>query len=295
MRWDDRGAAVAQPVMGDDGEIRTLLRDDGVSLRYRVWPVPQPRATVVLFNGIMSHSLWFRPLQPALVAAGYTVVGADRRGSGPNHEHRGDAQSAGALVDDARAVIAAEHDGTRPLVVVGWCWGAILAVHVALALGESIDRLVLVTPGLCPSAEVRDAAAAGASAATGRAQDQPCVPTPIRDELFTDGPALEQFIRVDPLRLRAITPRFSALSHKLSAVALARLPRIQVPTLLVLAEHDGATDNAQTLAAFERVGAERRRVVTLPTHHGVSFEAPEALAAAMVEFVDAPPVPEARP
>lgn len=286
------GPSVADPVTTHDGELRTVVRDDGVSLRYRVWPVPQPRATVVLFNGIMSHSLWFRPLQPALAAAGYTVVGADRRGSGPNAEHRGDALSASVLVDDARAVIAAEHDGTRPLVVVGWCWGSILAVHLALALGSGIDRLVLVTPGLCPTAEVRDAAAAGASAAKGRADDEPCVPTPIRDELFTDGWALEQFIRVDPLRLQAITPRFAALSHKLSSVALTRLPRITVPTLLVLAEHDGATDNAQTLTAFERIGAERRRVVTLPTHHGVSFEAPAALAAAIVEFVDAPPEPK---
>ncbi len=264
------------------------LAQGALPLRYRVWPAPDAsaaRGTCVLLNGIMSHSGWFAPLAPELARAGLHVVGADRRGSGPNREGRGDAVSASALVDDALAIIAAEHDPARPLVLVGWCWGAILALHVAAALGpERLDRLVLVTPGLLPSAEVRGKADANARAAAGRPDDEPSVPTPIREELFTEGPALDGFIRTDPERLLAITPRFAALSAKMSALALARLPRLAVPCLLVLAEHDGATDNAATLAAFAKLAPERLTVVTLPTHHGVSFEAPAALGEAIVRF-----------
>lgn len=252
-------------------------------LRYRVWSGPDRSATVILLNGIMSHSGWLAPLAPTLVEAGMHVVGADRRGSGPNREGRGDATSARALVDDVNAIIAAEHDPSRPLVLVGWCWGAILALHVAAS--QPIDRLVLVTPGLLPSEEVRSVADANARAAAGRPDDEPCVPTPIREELFTEGPALDGFIRTDPERLLAITPRFASLSAKMAALALARLPRLEVPTLLVLAEHDGATDNVATRAAFERMPADRRTLVTLPTRHGVSFEAPVELAQAIVRFV----------
>jgi acylglycerol lipase len=271
--------------MDPNGRI-ALLPGTEVPLRYRVWPSEHARATVVLLNGIMSHSGWLAPLAPSLVAAGMHVVGADRRGSGPNLEGRGDAVSATALVDDVKAIIAAEHEPGRPLVLVGWCWGAILAVHVAMASAGAgaIDRLVLVTPGLLPSEEVRTRAAEHARAALGRPDDEPCVPTPIREELFTQGPALAAFIRRDPERLLAITPRFAALSAKMSALALARLPRLSMPCLLVLAEHDGATDNAATLAAFERIAPERRRLVTLPTQHGVSFEAPTALGEAIAHF-----------
>ncbi|MBC8072104.1 MAG: alpha/beta fold hydrolase [Deltaproteobacteria bacterium] len=282
--------------MEPDGRIAELP-DADAPLRYRVWSSTErpARATVVLLNGIMSHSGWFAPLAPSLVAAGMHVVGADRRGSGPNPSGRGDAVSAAALIDDCKAIIAAEHDPARMLVLVGWCWGAILAVHVAASMPASgpgaLDRLVLVTPGMLPSEEVRTRAAAHAKAAVGRPDDEPCVPTPIREELFTEGPALEGFIRRDPDRLLAITPRFAALSGKLSALALARLPRLTVPTLLVLAEHDGATDNLATTAAFERLAPERRHLVTLPTRHGVSFEAPAALAEAITRFA----FPESRP
>ncbi|MFO0633960.1 MAG: alpha/beta fold hydrolase [Nannocystaceae bacterium] len=271
-----------------DGELVVLRRDDGSPLRYRVWRAADPRATAVFFNGIMSHSHWFAPLVPALRAAGITMVGADRRGSGPNPEGRGDAASAAVLIGDAQAILAAESVPGRPLVVVGWCWGAILALHALHGAPVPIDALVLVTPGLLPSAEVRTRAAQGLQQAAGRRDDEPCVPTPIRETLFTEGPALDGFIRADALRLLAITPRFATLSGKLAALALARLPRLELPTLLVLAEHDGATDNAATLAAFERVGASYRSVVTLPTRHGVSFEAPQQLAAAIIAHIPAP-------
>lgn len=279
----------APTAMEVTGQLRTLARATGPSLRYRVWPVDDARATVVFFNGIMSHAGWFSPLAPGFAHARWHMVGADRRGSGPNDEARGDAPSAQALIDDAVAIIDAEHDGVRPLVVVGWCWGSVLAVHVALALGARVDRLVLVTPGLFPSAEVRERAAAAAAAAAGHADDEPCVPTPIREALFTDGPALEGFILRDPWRLRAITPRFGALSGKLTQLAALRLPKLSPPLLLVLAGHDGATDNAATTAAFAKLPPGRCTRVTLPTHHGVGFEAPEALVGAIVDFAGPPP------
>src|SRR5262249_55664286 len=67
---------------GVPGLRRTIAAHDGYSLTYRAWP-PSPaprRATVVLLNGVMSHSAWFAPLAERLAAAGFHVVGADRRG-----------------------------------------------------------------------------------------------------------------------------------------------------------------------------------------------------------------------
>ncbi len=241
---------------------------------------------MVFFNGIMSHSAWFSPLAPALAAAGLHMVGADRRGSGPNPDGRGDAPSAAALVDDARRIIDVEHDSGRPLVIVGWCWGAILAVHVAAALGDTLAGLALVTPGLCPSQEVRARAAEGVADARGQPEDVACVPTPIRDELFTEGPALTDFIRKDPLKVGAITLRFAELSAKLAQMAALRLARVRAPVLVVLAEHDGATDNAETTRVLAAVPEARRQTVVLPSRHGVIFDVPESLARAITSFVD---------
>src|SRR2546423_2991275 len=47
------------------GEVAEVRATDGTPLLYRVWAPPDPhaaRATMVFFNGVMSHSLWFAPL-----------------------------------------------------------------------------------------------------------------------------------------------------------------------------------------------------------------------------------------
>jgi len=269
------------------GRILELARPDGTTLRYRAWPTPDgPRATAVLFNGIMSHSAWFSPLADALGRDGVRVIGADRRGSGPNTDGRGDAPDARTLVDDALAVIAAER-GPAPLVLVGWCWGAALAIQCALAVDPPPAALVLVTPGLVPTAEVRTLAQQQLRTAEGRPEDEACVPSPIAEEMFTTGPALDGFIRRDAARLSSITPRFSVMAAKLSAFALVRLPRVGVPCLLVLADDDRATDNPATRTAFTALPHESVEIVTLPGAHGVIFDAPDELASAIAGFVHA--------
>src|SRR5207237_546123 len=159
-------------------------------------------------------SAWFSPLADELMGVGIRVIGADRRGSGPNKEHRGDAIDARTLVDDAKAVIQAER-GPAPLVLLGWCWGAALALQVAATLDPKPAAIVLVTPGLVPSADVRARAQAQLLAVGDAAEDDPCVPLPITEEMFTSGPALDLFILQDRERVRAMTPRFSVTSAKM--------------------------------------------------------------------------------
>ena len=62
------------------------------------------------------------------------LVGADRRGSGANEAARGDAPSSKVLIDDACRMIERERLSDRPLYLVGWCWGAVLAMGLAAEL-----------------------------------------------------------------------------------------------------------------------------------------------------------------
>jgi pimeloyl-ACP methyl ester carboxylesterase len=181
-------------------------------------------------------------------------------------------------------VIRAER-GPAPLVVLGWCWGAALAIQVALALEQKPVAVVLVTPGLLPSADVRARGREQHAAVGDAADDEAIVPLPITEEMFTSGAALDQFILKDDQRVRAMTPRFSVMSAKMSAFALARLPRLDVPCLVVLAQDDAATDNEATRTAFAALPPDRVEIVTLPGAHGVIFDAPAELAAAISGFV----------
>src|SRR5690606_6306807 len=123
-------------------------------------------------------------LAEPLAARGLRVVGADRRGSGRNEIGRGDAPSAAAVLDDAAAIITAARVPGRPLVLVGWCWGAILAVNLAAKLQAEVAGLALLTPGLWPSAEIKAGMAERGAAAAGDDPGAAVLESPITDEMF---------------------------------------------------------------------------------------------------------------
>jgi len=263
---------------------------DGYRLTYRTWrPEGPTRGTVVLLNGIMSHSAWFFPLVDALVAGGLAVVGADRRGSGLNDEARGDAPSAKAVIDDALAVIDAQAP-SGPLYLVGWCWGSVLALNLVRALGDRLTGFVMVAPGLFPSEAVQTASVRHEADAADAAESDAAILTPIVDTMFTSGPYLEGFIRLDERRLMHITPRFRALMSKLSMGALARLRRLAAPLLVLLAEDDEATDNAAVLRAIGVLDEAQVTVRKATSGHAMQFDVPEFVTSQILAFAaDASP------
>jgi alpha-beta hydrolase superfamily lysophospholipase len=263
---------------------------------YRVW-TPEPagaaRATLVLFNGIMSHSLWFWPLAAPLLRAGFKLVGADRRGSGLDAVARGDAPSGKTLVDDARAVIAQERVPGAPVHLVGWCWGAVLAINVAAEMPRELASLILLAPGLFPTAELkrRMAAQETAARAAAAAESEPCLESPISEDMFTSGPAREGFVMQDANRLALFTPRFHAIMGKLGMGTRLKLPKLDLPMLVVLASDDAATDNAETEQGFAKLtggrAAGRVQLQVIAGAHGLQFDAPDALAGAIADFAGA--------
>jgi len=257
---------------------------DGYSLTYRAWrPTSEPRATIVLFNGIMSHSGWFFPLIDPLVDAGYAVIGADRRGSGLNEEARGDAPSGKAIIDDALTIIDHSVPDGHPIILAGWCWGSILALNLVRPLGDRVQGLVLLTPGLFPTAQVVQAAQDTQAAAADAAEDEPAVETPIAETMFTKGPYLDAFVRPDPHKLLKLTPRFFAQTKKLGMGATMALRKLSLPTLVLLADNDEATDNADVDAALEKLGRTVTRT-TAPGAHGMQFDATDAVTEAILAF-----------
>ena len=251
-------------------QTRQTLAEDGYLLNYRVWTSSAPSTTLVLLNGIMSHALWFHPLVPPLLQENLHIVGADRRGSGANWQDRGDAPTAKTLVNDTAQIIHAEHNSSRRLAIVGWCWGAVLAIHVARHLGEAVDRLAFVAPGLFPSEEVKARARKIADKSDGPLE------SPVQEDMFTNGPYLEHFILNDDQRLRTITRRFFDMMSRMSISATAKLSRLDMPILVLLADEDRATDNARTMDVFRALP--QTTLGRIHAGHGVQFDAPDETA-----------------
>lgn len=267
-------------------QIASVSGADNYLLKYRVWAPARakPRATLIFFNGVMSHSAWLDPFGTRLAGAGFHVVGADRRGSGANELARGDAPSAKALIEDARAIVEREHAADQPLYLLGWCWGATLAINLAAEMSDRLKGLVLLAPGLYPTELLTTRMAASKNAGAGAAEDAAVLESPIDEELFTRGDALRSFILQDEQRLLRFTPRFASIMARMGLVASTKIAKLEKPILLLLASADRATDNTKTRAGLAKVP--NLEVEEVPGEHGLQFEAPDETVRRIVAWID---------
>jgi acylglycerol lipase len=258
--------------------IRTLVCEDGYRLQFRVWPARGlPAATLILISGMMSHSGWFRELAGLLAAWQLNVVGADRRGSGLNQRDRGDASSRDILLSDLLRTIDHE-EGSVPVYLVGWCWGAVLAVNASLTFGHRLKGLALLAPGIFPSAQVKRAIQEAMDALQHADPPPRVIPSPMKEEMFTDIPQIRQRIASDVLAVREFTPQFVHVSRQMQLVAAARLAELTLPVLLLLAARDLAVENNTTLARFQKLRKAAVTSATIPCSHAMQFEAPHETA-----------------
>jgi acylglycerol lipase len=271
----------------DDELVKEIECEDGYPLRYRVWLERGPaRATLVLLNGIMSHSEWFRELATFLAAQHLHVVGADRRGSGLNQKDRGDLPAANLLLSDLQRVV--DREVTGQLFLLGWCWGAVLALNAAPAFGSALKGVVLLAPGLLPSTEVRSVMKGAVKHAGGKL---PLIGNPLIEEMFTDRVEVREWIKNDGLALRAFTPRLLDVSQAMLLSANARLSKVSHPILLLLAAHDRMVNNEATLNAFKKLWSGDVTCMRLPYNHAMQLEASTELASNIVQWLIQQKVP----
>jgi len=117
--------------------------------------------------------------------------------------------------------------------------------------------------------------------------EMPCLKSPIHEDMFTTGPHLASFIAKDERRTKLFSPRFHSVMAKMAMGATLRLGQLGLPMLVVLADADLATDNAQTTRAFERLQRANVSIEHIQSAHGIQFDAPEELARLLVSWVRA--------
>ncbi len=275
-------------------EALSLRLADGYETAMHVYePANVAGEPVLYLHGIQSHPGWFSGSAAALAAAGHPVFMPVRRGSGAASNEPGHARSSRQLLADVTAAgrLALERTGAAALHLVGVSWGGKLAAAYASQprLGVPVASLALVAPGLAARVDV-PAATKLAIAAAALLRPRQLFGIPLSDvELFTDNPAMQEYLRADPYRLQRATARFLLASRLLDR----RLDRcgpgsIHCPTLLLLASRDRIIDNAVSRRLVERLTAGRADVRELEGAHTLEFEADAGpLMAALREWVTA--------
>lgn len=225
-------------------------------------------ATVVLLHGFAGTGRAWDPVVERLDPERYTPIAPDLGG-------RFD-----TVLGDVLAV------APERFVLCGYSMGGRVALHVALAAPERIERLVLVaaTAGIEDAAEraVRRAAdeqlAAFAESATIEAFADRWMAQPIFAGTPPEAARIwrEDLLRNDPARIAAM---LRGLGTGTMPPVWDRLGELTMPATVVAGERD-----AKYVAIGERLVAqlpEAELVVVPGAGHGVPREAPEAVAAAI--------------
>jgi 2-succinyl-6-hydroxy-2,4-cyclohexadiene-1-carboxylate synthase len=235
-------------------------------------------ATVVLLHGFAGTGRAWDAVVERLDRERYTPVAPDLRG-------HGSARDARPIEFDALAADVLDAAPPR-FALCGYSMGGRIALHVALAAPERIERLVLVatTAGIEDDAEraarreaderlARFAETATREQFAGRWTGQP---------LFADTPPeatrtwREDLLRNDPRALAAVLRGIGAGAM---APLWARVPELTMPSTVLVGERD-----AKFVAIGRRLASAMARadlVIVPGAGHGLPREAPGAIAAAI--------------
>ena len=232
------------------------------------------RGRAVVLHGVQSHGGWYRNLGKTLAEASFEAIFPDRRGSGANERDRGDAKSAGRLIQDVVELLERlKRESSAPIALAGISWGGKIAVATAAKRPDLVERLgaALSRPDPAVNVSRRERLQIVLALFT---QPRKRFKIPLTDPaLFTASPAGQAFISGDPLGIRDATARLLAASFFLDR-AVRRAPKhVKQPTLLMLAGQDRIVNNDLTLQYFERLASDRRQVILYPeAHHTLEFE-----------------------
>lgn len=243
---------------------------------------------VLLVHGMATDRRIWRETIEAL-GGGLRAIAYDRRaygGSGAPEPYGGTTVEEQA--EDAAALIA--ELGAAPAILCGHSLGAMICIDLLLRHADLARGAVLIEPpllwlspkGSAAVGRLREAAAEGA-----REGGPPGAVDAVLAELA--GP--EVVSRLDAERLEAARSAARAMAVDMAAapawrVERRRLREIGTPAIVVAGSRSSAAWRDAARALADLLGNAELR--DAPAAHGVQFEAPDAVAAAIRDLADAP-------
>jgi pimeloyl-ACP methyl ester carboxylesterase len=267
----------------------------GIRVHGLDWGGEDSGALILFLHGIGGNAWIWDDVAPRLATAlpSHRLVAIDGRDGGDT-DHPADGYERADFIAD----IVAVHDrlGGRPMVVVGHSRGGWLAAAFAGQHPDRVAGLVLVDPARLAFASPGDSAAfydrvrgalgpfesEAAALASAAREDPEGIWTEVRTRSFLFGYRRTADGRLIGKLPASAVDRLRAARTDAAAVATA-LASVTAPTLLLVAERQSPARVADKLAYAERLPDVR--TVRIDGSHFLHTDAPEAVAAAIVDFL----------
>lgn len=258
-----------------EGRVAT---DDGVSIFWRSWVPPEPKATLVIVHGLAEHSGRFEAPARFFAARDLATYAFDQRGHGHSPGRRVHVSSFDEYRRDLRAVLASAggaHPGL-PLVLMGHSQGGLVALTHALRDPSGLAGLVLSSPFLGLAERSRPSpwlAAAGRVLAT--VWPRALFPSGVDPGLLSRDPTVGAAYTADPLVSRTVSAGWFRAARTALAEAHEAAPRLRVPTLVLYAGADGLVDPEATARWIDEAPRARVEAFRYPGLYHEILNAPE--------------------
>ena len=278
------------------GQDTIVERPDGTRLRVRVAGVGP---TVVLAHGIALTLREWNLVAELLLADGYRVVAFDARGHGRS-TIGSQGVSAPVMAADLAAVL--EATGSTDAILVGHSMGGFLALEAVLEVPGLADRLAGLVLVASFAGDILDGAPQNRAEAPilrsrllPRLTANPTIGTLFAASFFGPSPSpamlaafLEMVLARDNAPLRPLLDAFT------TDALIARLPAVQVPTVIVCGLSDRTTPPRDSRRMAAAIPASRTLWVD-SAGHMLPWEAPNAIRDAVAMAGSPAPQPTVHP
>lgn len=235
---------------------------------------------IVLLHGLGgSLHVWYGVIEN--LSLHHHVVALDLRGHG--RSDGGGSLSIPGYADDVAALLNALE--LPPVTLVGHSMGSLIAQHLAIKHAEAVDNLVLVGGISYFEPPAKQAYLDRAERVEADGMDA------LVDEWLPGALAPRTHAKLPQLTglLRDLFLRNDPASYAKACRAIAKAPSLNRelighPTLLVVGDHDRSTPIAMTEELHRDIPVSQVRVISSAAHW-LTLEHPDALAAAILEFL----------
>jgi len=253
-------------------EIETLLTSkDGISIFVHAWVPDNPQRVLVCVQGLGGHGGYYRELACQLALKGTIVVAPDLRGHGHSEGVRGEIDRFDRYVMDVDIAVtwASALWPDTPIFVLGESMGASIAIqYVARGLYRThqipLAGLVFVSPVFSSAMRSTFGEIVHFINSLLIAPTHPSIAITGREELGCCDPAFNRLLRVDPLFVRLVSPRFLTMLAMWLWQSKRKARQINLPLLVLLGGHDTIARRGGTSAFLRKVSSREQRIVTFP-------------------------------
>lgn len=239
------------------------------------------RVAVIYLHGLEGHAGWGRALSEKLVERGYDVFALDRRGSGYSSKSSRKVNGKPVQFED---YVSDVHSFLKPLrayyqsvYIVGYDWGARLALAYGIAYQGQSRGLVLISPRLIrPGTSLTQKVKSLAGMSDLSERDMAAEFDP---ELYVTSSKIQAALATDKSRLKKLDENFLRQSKRMSEFIKKYIKRIRQPVQLFLARPDPLVDENGLITLLEKGRQPSFDVQYVDgAKHALQIEAPDRLA-----------------